>query len=261
MKFRLNTTLVKATAMGLLGAATLGAITLVSRVPGATANMLPQWESISLTDTQRADIAAILGASRTQIEGILTPEQQAAFTDALGDNPRNLGRALQAANLSRDQRTAIHAIMATSRQDISQILTPEQQQQLRQGWRDRRSDQQPGGQRPGGDLLQRFRDLDLTADQRAEVQTILSASWAEMEALLTAEQRATFTDSWQADQNLWAAVQALDLTAEQRVALREIMGNAHRAIAAVLTEEQRQQLRSQSPRRQQGRGRPGPAGR
>lgn len=256
MKFRLNTTLVKATAMGLLGAATLGAITLVSHVPVATANMLPQWESISLTDTQRADIAVILEASRTQIQGVLTPDQQTAFTDAPGDDPHNLGRALQAVNLSRDQRTATYTIMATSRQEISQILTPEQQQQLRQGWRDRRS-----GQQPGGNLLQRFRELDLTADQRSEIQAILRASLAEMGALLTAEQRATFRDSWQADQNLWAAVQALDLTAEQRIALREIMGHSHQAIAAVLTEEQRQQLRSQSPRQQQGRPRPGPAGR
>jgi periplasmic protein CpxP/Spy len=102
-----------------------------------------KWERLNLTQEQRTQIQAIKSETRSQIEGILTPEQreqaQAAWNNNGGDKPKN---ALRNLNLSDEQRTQVRAIMRSSKEKMEAVLTPEQKEQLRQMKQNSRSRRQ-----------------------------------------------------------------------------------------------------------------------
>ncbi len=99
-----------------------------------------KWERLNLTEEQRTQIQAIKRETRSQIEGILTPEQrqqaQTAWNNNGGDKPKN---GLRNLNLSDEQRTQVREIMRSSKEKMEAVLTPEQKEQLRQMKQDGRS--------------------------------------------------------------------------------------------------------------------------
>ena len=193
-------------------------------------------EQLTLTEAQSSQVEAIRTETRSQMEAVLTPEQRQTL--AASDSPREGFRAL---DLSDDQRSEIRSLRESSREQINAILTDEQRQQLAE--LPGRGDQ--GGQGNRGGRGQHLEALNLTEAQSTQIEAIRSDARSQMEAVLTAEQRATLGDG-EPDRRAW---KSLDLTDEQREQMQAIHEASHEQISAVLTEEQRQQL----PERPQGR--------
>ncbi|MBE9199100.1 MULTISPECIES: P pilus assembly/Cpx signaling pathway, periplasmic inhibitor/zinc-resistance associated protein [unclassified Nodularia (in: cyanobacteria)] len=89
--------------------------------------------------------------------------------------------------------------------------------------------------------------LNLTEAQKAQMQTIKSNTRAQIEAILTPEQKATLAAAKQAGQQGqqgqgkkgWAN---LNLTEQQKTQMRQIKESSQQQMQAVLTPEQRQQM-------------------
>ena len=86
--------------------------------------------------------------------------------------------------------------------------------------------------------------LNLTEAQKAQMQTIKNNTRAQIEGILTAEQRATLQAAkdaprGQRGQRGWAN---LNLTEQQKTQMREIRQASQQQMLAVLTPEQRQQM-------------------
>lgn len=86
--------------------------------------------------------------------------------------------------------------------------------------------------------------LNLTDTQKAQMQAIRSNTHAQIEAILTPEQKATLTDGrgtrrGQGRQSGWAK---LNLTEQQKTQMRQIRESSQQQMLAVLTPQQRQQM-------------------
>lgn len=231
----------KAAIAGVVGAATLATAVVINRPPVALADGPRVFEELNLTDAQRSELEALFDARRSEVEALLSDDQKDAFATALAEDPYDFRAAFRAANLTEDQRSAVREIMQGSREEVADILTEEQRQQLREAAGERHSDRGGPGRR--GDIVQALAELDLTEAQRSQIETIFANSRSQVEALLSAEQRTAFADTFSETQNFREAMQAANLTEDQRTAAREIMQGSRDDIAAVLTEEQLAQLR------------------
>jgi Spy/CpxP family protein refolding chaperone len=96
-----------------------------------------------------------------------------------------------------------------------------------------------------------WQGLNLTDAQKAEMQTIKSNTRAQIEAILTPEQKATLQAAKEARQGQRQAGQGqrgkkgwanLNLSEEQKTQMREIQEASKEQMLAVLTPEQRQQM-------------------
>lgn len=86
-------------------------------------------------------------------------------------------------------------------------------------------------------------NLDLTDQQQTELQRLRDRTRAQLEALLTTEQKAALQTSLDNGMPLPEAVRDLNLDPEQRQAIRQVMRASRTDFQAVLTPEQRQELR------------------
>ncbi|KZL47927.1 MULTISPECIES: hypothetical protein [Cyanophyceae] len=98
--------------------------------------------------------------------------------------------------------------------------------------------------------------LNLTDAQKAEMQTIKSNTRAQIEAILTPEQKATLQAAKEARQGQrgkkgWAN---LNLTEEQKTQMRQIREASKEQMLAVLTPEQRQQMQEMRQNMRSSRG-------
>ena len=95
------------------------------------------FDSLELSDSQKAQIKQIHQETREQMQKIITPEQEQAFKTAI-QNHQGFKAARQAMNLSDQQKSDLKQIRKSSRDQIKAVLTPEQQtklEQLHQQWR------------------------------------------------------------------------------------------------------------------------------
>ncbi|NJN87206.1 MAG: hypothetical protein HC881_14035 [Leptolyngbyaceae cyanobacterium SL_7_1] len=92
-------------------------------------------------------------------------------------------------------------------------------------------------------ILEVMEQLNLTDTQRTQLEQIWQETRAEMEAILSVEQREQFRSTFENGGNFREAAAAMNLTDEQRTELRSIMSSTRDEAAAVLTDEQRQELR------------------
>lgn len=92
-------------------------------------------------------------------------------------------------------------------------------------------------------FLEVIEQLNLTDTQRTQLDQIWQDTRAEMEAVLSVEQREQFRSSFQNGGGFREAAAAMNLTDDQRTELRSIMRSTRDEAAEVLTDEQRQQLR------------------
>ncbi len=94
---------------------------------------IPQqmFSGLNLTEAQKAQLKQIGQSTRSQIQAVLTPQQQEQMKQvrAEGQKMREMVKDL---NLTADQKTKIRDIMQASRQQMEAVLTPEQRAQLRQ---------------------------------------------------------------------------------------------------------------------------------
>ncbi len=107
----------------------------------AQAPQMEIWESLELTEAQKAQLADIRQNTRAEIQNILTPQQQEQFQIITANRERNI-EAFRALNLSDEQKSQVRNILQSQRAQVEEILTPEQKQQLQtmgQNWLNRRS--------------------------------------------------------------------------------------------------------------------------
>lgn len=103
------------------------------------------WQELGLTDAQKNQIQTIRQNTRTQIEGILTPEQKAQLEAAkqerqaqrqAGQGQRQAGQRSRNKfadlNLTEQQKTQMRQVWESSKQQMQAVLTPEQQAKLKQ---------------------------------------------------------------------------------------------------------------------------------
>ncbi|TVP57351.1 MAG: P pilus assembly/Cpx signaling pathway, periplasmic inhibitor/zinc-resistance associated protein [Nodularia sp. (in: Bacteria)] len=107
-----------------------------------------------------------------------------------------------------------------------------------------------GGQRGAWGM----KSLNLTDAQKAQMQTIQTSTRAQMEAILTPQQKATLAAAKEARQGQRQAGQArqrqrgqngwanLNLTEQQKTQMRQVRESSQQQILAVLTPAQRQQM-------------------
>lgn len=87
-------------------------------------------------------------------------------------------------------------------------------------------------------------DLNLSAQQRERIQSILVTRQQQIEAVLTKEQRDRIVEAQRSGQQITA--QTLNLTPDQINRIRQIVQTSNEQIKQVLTPEQIQQLQNQS---------------
>lgn len=92
-------------------------------------------------------------------------------------------------------------------------------------------------------LLAALDQLNLTADQEAQLTTLRRETRTQLEAVIQPEQRQQFKTTWQQGNSFRQAVAAMNLTTEQKQQVRSIVQSAREQGATVLTDSQRQTLR------------------
>ena len=123
MKFNLKTVAIGSLAALALLAAPLGLVKASHAEGGRGGQRL---EQLDLSEAQRTQIEAIRTDTRSQIESVLTADQQAT----LENSEQRSRRAFRELNLSEDQREQLRAIHEDSRDQVSEVLTDEQRSQL-----------------------------------------------------------------------------------------------------------------------------------
>ena len=149
-----------------------------------------------------------------------------------GQNDR-LAQLTQALSLTTDQQTKAKAILVSERQQTMQVLTADQQAQLKaQG--------PPQGRDP-------FKALNLTDEQKTKIQAIHQQSMQAMRAILTPDQQKKFDQmhaqmGQQGDARLAKLVQALTLTTDQQTKAQALFQSEQQQVQQVLTADQQAKL-------------------
>ena len=90
---------------------------------------IPALQGVNLSQTQKDQFDQLRQQTRSQINAIVTSEQQQQFFNAL-QNGQGLRGAIAAANLSDQQRTQVRQVLQASRSQAAEILPPQQRQQI-----------------------------------------------------------------------------------------------------------------------------------
>ncbi len=103
--------------------------TLSQAEPASLTQLFPALEGIQLTPEQQAQLTALNSQTLTQIQSVLTSEQQSQFNVALSEN-NGMKDAISSINLSFAQRRQLRNQLQDTRSQLTQILTQEQQREL-----------------------------------------------------------------------------------------------------------------------------------
>ncbi|MEL6384034.1 MAG: Spy/CpxP family protein refolding chaperone [Cyanobacteria bacterium J06626_18] len=114
---------------GILTAATVFVAPFVTQV--AIAQTFPILEELDLTEEQRTQIRDNFEDRRAEIEDILTDEQRQQFREAYEESQDFRTAAAAVDDLSEDQKESVQGVFQATREDLSEILTEEQQAELR----------------------------------------------------------------------------------------------------------------------------------
>lgn len=108
-----------------------------------------KWAKLNLTDAQKQEMRRIKEETRTQMQSILTPEQQATVQAAMqnGQGRNRQGWKEIKESLTDAQKAQMRTLMEQQKARIEALLTDDQKQQLqqmRQDWQQRRQQRQQG---------------------------------------------------------------------------------------------------------------------
>ncbi len=103
----------------------------IAQVPTSAPTSAPRENRLNLTDTHKQQIKAIRQSERSQIAGILNPQQRTQYEQALQANQKKRG-LLRSLNLTDTQKEQMRTIKQASKQQIQSLLTPEQLQLMQQ---------------------------------------------------------------------------------------------------------------------------------
>jgi Spy/CpxP family protein refolding chaperone len=127
-----------------------------NRQPGKEFAQKSPWQKLGLTDEQKAKMQEIRRNARAEMEKVLTAEQKEQLKAAMQErrNQRSQGEgrmegrgrgkgkkdnAFAALNLTEAQKTRMREIKESSKQQMEAVLTPAQQEQLKQMQENRKS--------------------------------------------------------------------------------------------------------------------------
>ncbi len=85
--------------------------------------------------------------------------------------------------------------------------------------------------------------LDLSADQQADMEALRSQVLTQVEAVLTPDQQTQLRTAFESGE-VFGVLRDLDLDADQRDQLRSIMGAAHDQASTILTDAQQDEVRT-----------------
>lgn len=126
-----------------------------NRQPGKEFAQKGPWQKLGLTDEQKAKMQEIRRNARAEMEKVLTAEQKEQLKAAMQErrNQRSQGEgrmegkgrgkknnAFASLNLTEAQKTRMREIKESSKQQMEAVLTPAQQEQLKQmqeNWKSR----------------------------------------------------------------------------------------------------------------------------
>ena len=100
----------------------------------------------------------------------------------------------------------------------------------------------------GGLDFSEVEDLNLTAEQEEDIDTIKASTHEELADILTAEQMEAFEEGQANGDDMRSVMMGLGLTSEQRSDLMGLMQASRDEIMEVLTPEQQAQLEGERPR-------------
>ncbi len=103
----------------------------------------PGLAELNLTPEQQAKFDQMRDNVDSQIEGILSPQQQQHF-QKVRELREELRQEMEALNLTEDQKKQMHSFMRANRDQMDDILTDEQKQKLRQRMQSRMGEGGPG---------------------------------------------------------------------------------------------------------------------
>jgi periplasmic protein CpxP/Spy len=190
-------------------------------------------KNLNLSPEQQTKMDQLRQSTRTQIDAILTTEQRQKFQQI--ETQRQVRhQAGGNRNLTADQKLKLKAIRQANKQQFQAILTPAQQAQLNQ---DR--DDEKGG------YMARLDKLNLTSDQKAQIDRLRATGRTQMDAILTPEQRQkaqTMQGRRRPElENTW---NTMNLTADQKAKIKAIYQTSQEQFNAILTPEQQSKLKS-----------------
>ena len=96
-----------------------------------------RFSELNLTPQQQTQIEQIRENAKSQMQNLLTAEQQQLF-ETLREQGRKKGQGMRQMNLSAEQREQMRSLRQSTREQVRNVLTPEQQDQLRQKMETRR---------------------------------------------------------------------------------------------------------------------------
>lgn len=112
-----------------------------------------KWAALNLTPAQQEQMRQIKAEFRTQMQAILTPEQQAkleaAKQNSQGQNRQAWRGVMESLNLTDAQKAQMRELKQQQKSRMQAVLTAEQRQQLeqmQQEWKQRRQQRQQGNQ-------------------------------------------------------------------------------------------------------------------
>jgi periplasmic protein CpxP/Spy len=101
------------------------------------------WDQLNLSDQQKTQLKQIQDDTRTQMEAVLTADQQAKLKAAMqqhrqdqgqGQNHQRRQDSMASLNLSDEQKAKMKEIMQAQKTRMDAVFTPEQKQQMHQQW-------------------------------------------------------------------------------------------------------------------------------
>ncbi|KJH70120.1 hypothetical protein [Aliterella atlantica] len=99
----------------------------------------------------------------------------------------------------------------------------------------------------------KYKGIQLTEQQKAQMQSIREQTGSQIQAILTPEQRQQFQAAMGSGQKRRSAFADMNLSEQQKTQIREIMQSAKTQAEAVLTPAQRQQLQTIREQKRQQR--------
>lgn len=229
MQFNLKSVLIGGAIAGtLIGLPLIAKAQMPRLMSGLTP---PIVQELNLNTEQQSELQTIRQNTRTQIQNLLTPEQRQAWQTAMQQG------MLPDLNLSAEQKVQRREIFRTARDQMKAVLTSEQQQKFRDLVRSHWLNGQMGELSP--ELQQR---LNLTEDQKTQLNQLRQSARTQVETILTPEQRQQLETALSKGEGFLEIFESLD--DGQRAQLRALLRSSRQDMAAVLTADQQQELRS-----------------
>jgi Spy/CpxP family protein refolding chaperone len=175
-----------------------------------------QPSTLTLTPEQKAKIEQLDKSTSTKIGAVLNPEQLKKFKQLQQQAQSSGGGSI---TLNEDQKGKLQAIKKAKIEEIRAILPAESQSSPKQG------DQKKGGTANTP-----------TPEQEAKIKKLIAEGNAQMEAILTPEQKSQLTAMKERNQSMGEASKSLEstLTADQKAKITTIQKASNEQLKTIL---------------------------